>query len=171
MKYRGLYLIYLAILVGCTSQQPVEFSMPTDYQTQTFEFTHGNGIDLEYVEILDDPNPVDTMEQWRVWREEVEAADKLKMMNSVYSKEDNPFYVLEEQRIEKYCYDEGFEACMNIDRTCNDDGCYSVIVECDDDFYSPATDEYEECRRFDVEVSDDIDDELTDEVEAEECKH
>jgi len=169
MGYRALYLLYMVILVGCTSQAPVEYTMPVNYETQSFEVEHANGFDVEIVEVLSGPEPVDTQEQWRAWREDLEAKDKLKMMNAVYEKENQPFRVLEEKRIEQFCKDEGFRACKNIDRTCEKIGCYEVTIECDDDFYNPKTDTLEECQRFEVEVSDNINKELTKAVEAEEC--
>ena len=74
---------------------------------------------------------------------------------------DYNFAEREEERIEKYCKDYGFEYCKDIDVTCEEEGCHKVTVNCDDDFYYEGTDRYDECRKFEVQIEHEIDKELT----------
>ena len=71
----------------------------------------------------------------------------------------------EEDRIEQYCKEYGFGLCKDIDRSCEEDGCHRVVVECDDDRYDEGIDQYNECRKFNVQVEHEIDDDLTEETE------
>ena len=159
-------LISMLVLAGCAYEQPdIEYSMPSDYELVVYEIHSPNGYEVEHVTIISGTEPADSFEQWKTWRENLEAQDKLNMMNSVWDSENKEFHVAEEQRIEEFCKEWGFEHCRQIDRTCEEEGCHRVTVECDDDYYDEGLDEYSDCRRFEVEVEEDIDDELTEETE------
>jgi len=168
-------IVLLTLLVACSQVQEkhIDYNMPTDYEIQTYTIDHSADSDAYNVQVAvisQERETADAFEQWQNWRDIVESEDKLRMMNAVRESENKPFSVREEQRIEEYCKEYGYEHCMDIDRTCEEDGCHRVMVLCDDDNYNEELDDYAECRKFDVEVGEDIDDELTKAVEDEvEC--
>jgi hypothetical protein len=165
-----LLIAFLCILavIGCSQEAQTEYAMPVDYEQQSFEFTHGNGYAALYVEYSHGQEPYDAFAQWEAWRERHEALDKYSMARAVAEKEVELFHVKEEKRIEEYCEEWGYGACKDIKYTCEEDGCHVVTVECDDDFYDEGLDDYSECRKFEVEVQEDINDEVTESVEEEE---
>jgi len=162
-------LLIIIFLGGCTvsgNQKTNEFTMPKDYETYSYEVDIIDGYKAEVYIIEDDEEYVSNFDLWLQAKEKNEQADKYRMIRHLYDSEnEDNFAEREEERIEDYCKDYGYERCMDIDRTCEEDGCHKVSVVCDDDNYDEGIDRYDECRKFDVQVEHDFDDELTEEDE------
>jgi len=137
--------------------------MPENYEpvVYTVSSAQPQAYDMQ-VFVIEKPREESSMEKWEKWRNNVESQDKYNTFRKIAEHEDG-FFQVEEDRIEEYCKEAGFSRCRNIDKTCEEDGCHRVVVKCDDDSYNPRLDDFNECRKFDVNVEEDIDKELTEE--------
>jgi hypothetical protein len=145
----------LLLICACTQEQrPM-------HETEGFQqyVIDESELQPQTYEIIDtsEPSTEENFERNRINREYVDYVNTMR--------EDTPtFAEAEEERIEAYCKEYGFEACMKIDRACEDDGCHKVTVTCDDDY---DEDEPNSCRRFDVDVREYYDKALTEDSDAE----
>lgn len=166
MKY--LYMLgVLLLLFGCTevSQQEVVYKMPENYIPRSY-VVESQPQHIEMYVIEEEPWIVIDYEREKALQEQREALDKYTVARKIAENEAKPSFAEEEEdRIEEYCKEWGFEKCMGIDMTCEEDGCHKVTVECDDDRYNPKTDVYNDCRSFEVVVEEEIDDDLTESLE------
>ena len=171
-----LFLVLFLVLVGCQDNQTsnnsienkAEYVMPKYFQTQTFEIGMKDGYELKSVIIKPDLDNETNYDRWEAYKKDYENKAKYKAIRDQWEAENEAnFPSLEQDRIEEYCEDYGLAYCMNIDKTCNEDGCYKVTVICDDDSYDEGIDDLDECWKFDVYVEKQIDDNLTKEHEEE----
>ncbi len=165
MKRILLILIAVIALYGCAQTATHDYSnytMPKDFDTFTFVVNPGNGYAAQ-MEVINESEPyVSQYELWKAAENISEQQAKYRMTRYLWeSDNDETFAQKEEDRIEEYCKEKGFLRCKGIDRTCEEDGCHDVNVTCADDNYDPGLDSYDECRKFDVTVSEGFDDALT----------
>jgi len=158
--------LMFVFLVGCSGEKDITYKMPDNFETQTFVVDAPDGFPMK-VYAIEEPAVEETnYDRWLAWREKTEAQDKYAVMRHVWKLENElNFNEREEERIEEYCKEYGYARCKDIDRTCEKDGCHRVTVVCDDDNYDEGIDRYDECRKFDVQVDEEIDDELTEETD------
>lgn len=169
-------LALFLILLGCQDNQDynsqitskADFTMPKNFETQTFEIEIKDGHKLEIAIIEPEIVTETNYDRWLAYQTNYEQKAKYDAMRDQWEAENEENFPQREQdRIEEYCKNYGLAYCMNIDKTCNEDGCYKVTVDCDDDSYDEGIDDLDECRRFEVYVEKQIDDELTKEHEIE----
>ncbi len=170
-KYLMIALI-LVISAGCSMQpgtdSKADYRMPASINPETYIVDSPDGVPMQTAIITDNVSEQSSYDMWLEWRNKTEQQDKYDMLRHVWENENaQDFSEREEDRIEQYCKDYGFERCMGIDRTCEEDGCHRVTVECDDDNYDPGIDSYDECHRFKVTVDEDVDDALTESADDE----
>ncbi len=75
--------------------------------------------------------------------------------------DDRTFTESEEDRIEQYCFDYGFESCYNIKYTCETEWeCHVVTITCDDHDYDPSKEisfgKKYGCDEWNVEVTEEV---------------
>jgi len=168
MRIISLFIGILLILSGCAVDSAIEYKMPENYDMYTMEVTHKEAYDAQMVIITPDEPEESNFDRFEAWRVKREAEDKWRMTRNVWENENiNDFHIAEEKRIEQYCKEYGYTRCIGIDRTCEEHGCHKVTIICDDDFYQDGEDELEACRRFDVEVEEAVDDDLTEFINEE----
>ncbi len=161
----AIMLVLAALLTGCSADS-MQYVMPDSYEPQVHEIVSPDGYPMETYVIS--PPAYDTQKAWEEWRARKEGLDRYETARKVWESENSAtFSEEEERRIEEYCKNYGYARCREIDRTCAKEGCYSVTVACDDDEYDEGIDRPQECRRFLVAVSDEIDPGLTREEEEE----
>jgi hypothetical protein len=168
-KYMILFIAALLVLVSsCSEEKTFHDKIEEQYITATIHHVDKYGADLYVVE-EDILTEEEKQEIWdRYIQDRMDQDHYLTMMN-IREHEENPFHLLEEDRIEQYCEEEGFAACRTIRSTCDDDGCHRVIVSCrDHDWYEG--DDYDYCNVFEVDVEPDIDLDLTDQERQKTCE-
>ena len=162
-----LTVMIMVLLVGCSnsndSQQTVNYNIPNDMQLTTVTVAHTTqGYSMQNVVIKENiPNQYELAKKRKEMQEEF---DKYKTLSRLWDKENlrneegNQY---EEQfRIETYCLEKGWLACQKVTETCDDDGCYDVNIECEDNNFNPSYlkwNEYNpkyECNDYKVTVSD-----------------
>jgi hypothetical protein len=169
MKTSHIFTILFVIaLAGCASERSADDRVsisPGTGEIQVFEIVGSDGYAMETYEISTDAPVQDTYDRWKAAQQQREMADKYQMYQRLRESDcEKSFAEQEEDRIESYCKDNGYETCKRIDVTCEEDGCHNVTVSCDDDNFDPAVDEDDECRHFSVTVEESIDPELTEKV-------
>jgi hypothetical protein len=176
MVKKVLILILFVLIFGCqdnqvsnnTIENKDEFVMPKNFETQTFEIGTNDGYNLEIATIESELSNETNYDRWVLYQTSYEEKAKYRNVRLMWEVENREnFPQLEQDRIEEYCKTYGLAYCMNIDKTCDDMGCYKVTVTCDDDSYDEGIDDLDECRRFEVYVEKEIDDDLTKEHEKE----
>ena len=153
----------ILVLTACSDDSKTITSNNFDSVVYEIEHTDGHKAQIFIIEDRIPDNDYDQFERDRFNRERI---DYYAVQRQV-ADNDGTFAEQEEERIEEYCKDNGFESCMGIDRTCEDDGCHQVIIVCEDEHYNPAFDEPNACRKFDVDVKEYLDMELTQESDEE----
>jgi len=176
-KYVILGLLFI-ITLGCSGTSEIDekpnysdYKLPEAFEATVFEVSTIDGYEAEMHIIEPEKNTESNYDRWLAAKEISEQQDKYSMMRHMWEVEhEENFAEREEERIEEYCKDYGYARCKDIEKTCDDEGCHRVTVECDDDNYNEAVDKFDECRRFEVQVDHEIDDELTAETDEEENK-
>lgn len=170
---RQIFIIFailaLVFLSSCSTQEKT-FHEKIDEQYITVTIDQASKYDADLFIAEDDILTEEEIQaNWDKYMQDRQDQDHYLTMVKIQEREENPFHLEEEDRIEKYCDDAGFAACRTITSTCNDDGCYKVEVKCRDyDWYEG--DDYDDCNIFEVDVEPEIDDELTQAEKLKTCE-
>ncbi len=133
-----LLVVALSILLFVDNSEETQYTYPTDQAMTTQEIvTNQEDTTMEITDYgMSDEEKQELFDEYRA--REDGAAEYAEARAVAQGDNDQSFSEAEEDRIEQYCDDEGFESCYNIQYTCEDKyECYLVTITCEDYDYDP----------------------------------
>jgi hypothetical protein len=165
MNFKTVFILGgLLLLCSCAPlvKEDKPYVLPQHTDVVTYEIEQKDGYPLQTFVVGEENVSEDPLTTWEQWNIKREADAKYQMYQKLHDSETaDTFADSEELRIEAYCESYGFSLCKKIQSTCDKDGCYKVEIACASSSFDPVVDKDEECRTFDVTVSEDIDADLT----------